>query len=100
MHLYHNKINIFYHQQILFDFGLMFGHIQEDQLIQKWATVRGIPFAKYDIRIDGNKHPISMKSDEAHDLLCFFKLIPTHKISFDVSVNALLTYSGVSKFIQ
>lgn len=87
----------FFDRQISFDFGLMFEHIQPNELILKWPAMRGIPFAKYDIRINGNKHPITVKNDEAHDFLKFFKLIPTHRNAFDTSVNSFMTFSGVSQ---
>lgn len=75
----------------------MFEHLQPNELTLKWPVVQGIPFVKYDIRIDGSKHPISAMSDDAHDLLTFFKLIPTHRITFDTSVSSFLTFSDVSQ---
>lgn len=73
----------------------MFDNIDGANLISKWQNVKGIPFIEYDIRIDDKKHPITKKSDDVHDFLTYFKLIPTHRVTFDVAVNLFVVFSDV-----
>lgn len=81
--------------QVLFDFDLMFEHIDGGNLISKWQSIKEIPYSIYDIYIDDKKHPIVKKSDDVHDFLTYFKLIPTHRVPFDVAVNFFIVYTDV-----
>lgn len=83
---------------ILFDFELMFEHIEPQKFIVKWPDVQGIPFDQYNIRIDDKKFPVAKKSDDIYDFLTYFKLIPTTRATHDTAVKSFMVFSDVSFF--
>lgn len=78
----------------------MYEHIESAQLISKWPQVRGIPYAKYDVRVDGSKHKIININDDALDFLSFLKLIPTNRTTFDNAVSSFMVFSMVSHIYE
>lgn len=75
---------------------MMFEHINAQKLIVTWPQIHERPYLDHHIRIDDKKHPVVKKNDDIHDLFTYFKLIPTHRSSFDTAVSSFVVYSKVN----
>lgn len=73
----------------------MFADIDHDALIKKWDDVGKKPHGIFGIVLD-RKVDSYHRDATLHDLLTFVKLFPVHKMKFERSVNALITFSDVS----
>lgn len=74
----------------------MFPDIDHGALIKTWGNIEKKPYEIFrvtlDRKVDSYHHDAIL-----HDLLTFVKLFPVHKMKFERSVNALITFSDVSK---
>lgn len=82
-------------KQVLDDFRYMFADNDHEALIKMWSNIAKKPFQIFRIALD-RKVDSYHRDATLHDLLTFVKLFPVHKMKFERSVNALITFSDVS----
>lgn len=75
----------------------MFGDIDPDSLCSAWKHIQKIPFVNHEIRIDARKYGICSKDENIYDFFTFFKLITTHRTTFDNAVNSFFVHNDVCK---
>lgn len=73
----------------------MFADIDYAALINMWGNIGKKPHDIFHITLD-RKVDSYHRDATLHDLLTFVKLFPVHKMKFERSVNALITFSDVS----
>lgn len=80
--------------QILYDFDLLFEHIDSASLISTWPTIKNKPYEKYNVRLDTDIEVPQCDSD----LLCclrLLKLLPAPRIKFENSLKSFIKFSEV-----
>lgn len=72
----------------------MFPDIEHEALVKKWTNIEKKPYEIFRITLDRKVNSYH-RDATLHDLLTFVKLFPVHKMKFERSVNALITFNDV-----